>query len=171
MSKQDRRMSSRIAHSEVAQNDTFGVLFLTLHPTSYDWRFVPEADKMFTDIGSTPCHGLMAGPSPVPNPAAPMPVGSRPPFHRPRRRVTVTLRVSDTTPRRGRRVRFYGRVRPAAVGSVRLQRRSGSEFKTIIRARLRHSAFSRRLRPRPGRYRAMYRGAVSRVRRVVPKAR
>jgi hypothetical protein len=164
-------MSSPIAHSEVAQNDTFGVLFLALHPTSYDWRFVPEAGKTFTDVGSTPCHGLIAPPPPVPNPVTPMPTGSRPDSRRPRRPVRVTLRVSDTSPRRGRRVRFYGRVRPAAVGSVRLQRRSRGEFKTVIRARLRHSAFSRRVRPRPGRYRAMYRGAVSRVRRVVPKAR
>ena len=30
-------------NSEVAQNDTFGVLKLTLHPASYDWQFVPEA--------------------------------------------------------------------------------------------------------------------------------
>ena len=25
---------------------------LTLHPNSYDWRFVPEAGKSFTDSGS-----------------------------------------------------------------------------------------------------------------------
>ena len=30
-------------NSEVRQNDTFGVLSLTLHPTSYEWRFLPEA--------------------------------------------------------------------------------------------------------------------------------
>jgi hypothetical protein len=29
------------ANSEVRNNDTFGVLKLTLHPTSYDWQFVP----------------------------------------------------------------------------------------------------------------------------------
>jgi acid phosphatase type 7 len=42
--------------SEVRNIDTFGVLELTLHPTSYDWRFVPEAGKTFTDSGSSPCH-------------------------------------------------------------------------------------------------------------------
>jgi hypothetical protein len=42
--------------SEVRNNDTFGVLELTLHPTSYDWRFVPEAGKTFTDSGSSSCH-------------------------------------------------------------------------------------------------------------------
>jgi hypothetical protein len=34
---------------------TYGVLKLTLHPTSYDWRFVPEAGKTFTDTGSQTC--------------------------------------------------------------------------------------------------------------------
>jgi predicted phosphohydrolase len=43
-------------HSEVRNADTFGVLKLTLHPTSYDWQFVPEAGKTFTDSGSTSCH-------------------------------------------------------------------------------------------------------------------
>jgi len=43
-------------NSEVRNNDTFGILELTLHPTSYEWRFVPEAGKTFTDSGSFPCH-------------------------------------------------------------------------------------------------------------------
>ena len=42
--------------SEVRNADTFGVLELTLHATSYDWKFVPEAGKTFTDSGSAPCH-------------------------------------------------------------------------------------------------------------------
>jgi acid phosphatase type 7 len=41
---------------EVAQDSTFGVLKLTLRPNGYDWRFVPEAGKTFTDSGSTACH-------------------------------------------------------------------------------------------------------------------
>lgn len=45
------------ANSEVRNNDTYGVLKLTLHPTSYDWEFVPEAGKTFTDTGSEQCHG------------------------------------------------------------------------------------------------------------------
>lgn len=45
-------------NSEVRQNATFGVLKLTLHGTSYDWRFVPEAGKTFTDSGSDLCHPL-----------------------------------------------------------------------------------------------------------------
>jgi acid phosphatase type 7 len=42
--------------SEVRNTGTFGVLKLTLHPTSYDWQFVPEAGKTFTDSGTTSCH-------------------------------------------------------------------------------------------------------------------
>ena len=45
------------ANSEVRNNDTYGVLKLTLHPESYDWKFVPEAGKSFTDSGTEKCHG------------------------------------------------------------------------------------------------------------------
>jgi hypothetical protein len=41
---------------EVRQNTTFGILELTLHRTSYSWRFVPEAGRTFTDSGTTACH-------------------------------------------------------------------------------------------------------------------
>lgn len=43
-------------NSEVRQADTFGVLKLTLHAKSYDWEFVPEAGKKFTDSGTGTCH-------------------------------------------------------------------------------------------------------------------
>jgi hypothetical protein len=43
-------------NSQVRNNDTFGILKLTLRSTGYDWQFVPEAGKMFTDSGSTACH-------------------------------------------------------------------------------------------------------------------
>jgi calcineurin-like phosphoesterase family protein len=48
--------------SEVRESDTYGVLKLTLHANSYDWQFVPEAGKTFSDMGSTACH---AGPTVV----------------------------------------------------------------------------------------------------------
>lgn len=44
------------ANSEVTNATTFGVLKLTLHPTSYDWSFVPVPGGTFTDSGSTACH-------------------------------------------------------------------------------------------------------------------
>jgi hypothetical protein len=43
-------------NSEVRNSDTFGVLRLTLHATSYDWAFVPEVGRTFTDFGSAACH-------------------------------------------------------------------------------------------------------------------
>ena len=48
--------SSPIANSQVLQNTTFGVLELSLHAGGYDWRFVPEAGRTFTDVGSATCH-------------------------------------------------------------------------------------------------------------------
>jgi hypothetical protein len=44
-------------NSEVRDTTTYGILKLTLHPTSYDWQFVPEAGKTFTDSGTGACHG------------------------------------------------------------------------------------------------------------------
>ncbi len=45
-----------IANSEVHEDDTWGVLKLTLHTMSYGWEFVPVAGKTFTDQGSAGCH-------------------------------------------------------------------------------------------------------------------
>lgn len=56
-------------NSEVRNADTFGVLELTLHPTSYDWNFAPEAGKTFTDSGSTACHGATSDTTPPTAPA------------------------------------------------------------------------------------------------------
>ena len=43
-------------NSQVRNSNTFGALRLTLHSTSYDWKFVPIAGQTFTDSGSTNCH-------------------------------------------------------------------------------------------------------------------
>ena len=42
-------------NTEAKSNTTFGVLKLTLHPSSYDWEFVPIAGQSFTDSGSADC--------------------------------------------------------------------------------------------------------------------
>jgi hypothetical protein len=42
--------------SEVRNADSFGVLMLTLRPTSYDWRFAGVAGSSFTDSGTGTCH-------------------------------------------------------------------------------------------------------------------
>jgi hypothetical protein len=43
-------------NSEVRRSGTFGVLKLNLHPTGYDWEFVPEPGENFTDVGSQACQ-------------------------------------------------------------------------------------------------------------------
>jgi hypothetical protein len=44
---------ARVKHNSLVRNaSTFGVLKLTLHATSYDWKFVPQAGKTFTDSGT-----------------------------------------------------------------------------------------------------------------------
>jgi hypothetical protein len=45
-----------IANSEVQNDETYGVLKLTLHPHSYEWQFVPVESESFTDSGSDRCH-------------------------------------------------------------------------------------------------------------------
>ena len=42
---------------EVRNDQTFGVLKLTLKNGGYDWRFAPAAGATFTDSGSGTCHG------------------------------------------------------------------------------------------------------------------
>src|SRR2546428_737430 len=58
-----RESDSRLPNSEAANDDTFGVLKLTLHPAGYDWEFMPEGRHgRFSDSGSGTCHG----PPPIP---------------------------------------------------------------------------------------------------------
>lgn len=45
----------RAANSEVFDNNTFGLLRLDLHDGTYDWRFVPEPGKRFSDSGHGAC--------------------------------------------------------------------------------------------------------------------
>ena len=46
---------SPIANREVINNETYGVIKLTLHEYSYDWEFIPIEGQTFTDAGSTDC--------------------------------------------------------------------------------------------------------------------
>jgi hypothetical protein len=45
-----------LANSVVRNVGTPGVIKLTLHPTGYDWVFLPAAGFTFTDAGSSSCH-------------------------------------------------------------------------------------------------------------------
>jgi fibronectin type 3 domain-containing protein len=59
-------------NSQIRQNNTYGVLKLTLRPTSYDWQFVSESNKPFTDSGTGQCHGSQPPPpSDTTKPTAP----------------------------------------------------------------------------------------------------
>ena len=51
-----RLLAAPQPNSEVRQADTYGVLKLTLHKTSYDWEFIPQAGRTFTDSGHGVCH-------------------------------------------------------------------------------------------------------------------
>ena len=51
----DRFLSSA-ANSEARNDTTFGILRLSLLPTGYSWRFIPEAKATFKDSGSDTCH-------------------------------------------------------------------------------------------------------------------
>lgn len=47
---------STVANSEVFDSTSFGIMKLTLNPTSYDWQFIPIPGSSFTDSGSQACH-------------------------------------------------------------------------------------------------------------------
>jgi Calcineurin-like phosphoesterase len=51
-----REGDALIANSEAADDETYGVLKLTLHASGYDWEFLPEADGNFRDAGGGTCH-------------------------------------------------------------------------------------------------------------------
>jgi 3',5'-cyclic AMP phosphodiesterase CpdA len=44
------------AQRETANENTFGVLKLTLRRAAYDWEFVPVAGQSHTDFGAASCH-------------------------------------------------------------------------------------------------------------------
>jgi hypothetical protein len=45
-----------LAGEVVRNSSTYGILQLALHPTGYDWRFVPVDRLGFTDAGSGICN-------------------------------------------------------------------------------------------------------------------
>src|SRR3954452_7102502 len=75
-------------NSELRQNDTFGILTLALHANSYEWRFLPEPGKTFTDAGVGLCHGRTPGFAP-----------SKPPPPKKAARSTCTIRGTDENDR------------------------------------------------------------------------
>jgi hypothetical protein len=51
-----KTFSGTRANSVIRHTGTYGVLRMTLHATSMDYRFVPEAGQTWTDSGSVTCH-------------------------------------------------------------------------------------------------------------------
>jgi hypothetical protein len=49
--------STPMRNSQVRNSQTYGVLRLTLHATSYEYAFIPIAGQTFRDSGSARCHG------------------------------------------------------------------------------------------------------------------
>ncbi|HEX8120205.1 MAG TPA: DNRLRE domain-containing protein [Solirubrobacteraceae bacterium] len=76
----DYAIGTPLPNTEIQHSGTFGALQLTLHPGSYDWRFVPQEGKTFTDTGSTACSPVPATatePPPPPPPSEPaLPAGN-----------------------------------------------------------------------------------------------
>jgi len=133
--------TSRVAGSQVAQNTTFGVLKLSLHPSSYDWRFVPIAGHGWTDSGSTPCHGPGGAPlAPTPAPGPPPTDGTAPVLSRltvnPRRfsrRAVFRYTLSEVAKVRVGISRVRARGRPRRVGRLSDTGAAGRNSRRLVR--------------------------------------
>jgi len=147
------------------------------------------AQGMRGTVTVNPSPGTPPG-EPAPPPPSPPPPGPPPPGPpdtpapgpppTAKLATTLSLRVSDATPDRGERVRFFGSVRPERDGRLlQLQRRTRrGSYTTVTRIRLKdtgssRSKFSKRLRVlRDGVFRARlpadgtHKAGTSRPRRV-----
>jgi acid phosphatase type 7 len=54
--KSHYEIESTLSNSEASNDETYGVLELTLRSRGYEWRFVPVEGKTFTDTGHDQCH-------------------------------------------------------------------------------------------------------------------
>jgi plastocyanin len=122
-------------------------------PSSSNWT----VSRSFSTAGTfryyCARHTYMTGTVTVTGAAPPPPTPGPPPPAAGKTGTTVTLRVSDASPTRRQRVRFFGSVKPERDGRVlQLQRRiRGGSYRTVERIRLRdagagRSIYSKRLR-------------------------
>ena len=56
-------LATTLATSQVRNDTTFGILKLTLHSTTYDWKFLPIAGSTFSDSGTGTVHAAPPGPN------------------------------------------------------------------------------------------------------------
>ena len=91
------RPDTRLPNNQAIASGLFGVLKMTLHPGSYDWTFVKEANSSstFNDSGTTACHN--AAPTDTVAPTTSIACNGQPclatEYADP---VTVTLSAADT---------------------------------------------------------------------------
>ena len=45
-----------VPNSQIHKANIFGVVAMTLHPSSWDWRFIADSSTPFTDSGHASCH-------------------------------------------------------------------------------------------------------------------
>jgi len=84
-----------LPNSEVRNNKSWGLLKLTLHPTSYEWEFLPLAGQTFRDAGRADCVSsaqLATATSTPPNPTRRATIA---PTQRP---ILVATATPDSTP-------------------------------------------------------------------------
>jgi hypothetical protein len=116
-------------NSEASDDSTFGILELTLHDASYDWRFVPEAGETYTDSGSAACS--VRPPAPQTDSVSISNAFTFGKVKRNRKRGTAILTVR--VPSAGEVVLFGKRVRrvdkdAVAPGKVRMRIRLKARF-------------------------------------------
>src|SRR5687768_6267969 len=68
--RENRSFGTVKANSQFRNSNSLGVLKLTLHPTSYDWQFMPIPGHTLNDAGSAACVGVAPPPPPPPPPSA-----------------------------------------------------------------------------------------------------
>jgi hypothetical protein len=139
---------------------------VTLEENPYPYTGGFKATALSTTTNATGGYTIAAAPGA--NTHYRVTAKAKPPVTSPEVAITVrpkvTLRLGDTTPRRGQRVRFSGTVTPAHDGKVaRIQRRTRTGWTTVGRATLvagtpvngvARSKFARRVRiSRSGTYR------------------
>ncbi|HEY0403004.1 MAG TPA: metallophosphoesterase, partial [Blastococcus sp.] len=55
-------LTSALPNEQVRFNDTFGVMKMVLHPSGFDWQFLPVTGGRSTDSGTANCHNAAAPP-------------------------------------------------------------------------------------------------------------
>jgi plastocyanin len=164
-------------HNVVFTDGLFTMPISPVAPGSTAWPVARTFNSLgtFSYFCGNPAHTGMDGavsvnaaPPPGGGGGTPPPPGADPDPGtpgQPKTELKLRLKLSDATPRRGGRVRFFGSVRPAIDGRVLIQRRGRKRsYRTVARVILKDrpstSTFSRRLRAAPGVYRARIRASA-----------